>query len=91
MTLLMSNRRPLYWKGEATANGGVALMVKREFASSVTYVRRICLRILCESGAFCRSDTNNSYMDQSGRSEEDKNRFYDNSGSKWKLYCSGRF
>ena len=61
----------LYWKGEVTANGGVGLMVKREIMKKVMDVRRISSRILFVYLVLI------AYEPQSGRSEEDRNSFYD--------------
>ena len=71
----------LYWKGEVnTANRGVGLMAKHKLAKSVMNVIRISCKIFfLDLVLFEKVVTVISvYGHQSGKSEENKGRFYDN-------------
>jgi len=69
----------LFWKGEKTGQGGVGLMVRKDLAESVMEVKRVSPRILAMELAVSGEvfSVISVYGPQSGRSEEEKDCFYD--------------
>ena len=69
----------LYWKGEETDRGGVGLMVKHYLVESVMEVRRVSPRIISIDIVVNEKVVNviSVYAPQSGRSEEEKEKFYE--------------
>ena len=68
----------LYWKGEETGRGGVGLMVKHDLVESVMEVRRVSARIISIDIVVNEKVVTviSVYVPQSGRSEEEKEKFY---------------
>ena len=69
----------LYWKGEETGRGGVGLMVKHDLVESVMEVRRVSPRIISIDIVVNEKVVTviSVYAPQSGRSEEEKEKFYE--------------
>ena len=69
----------LYWKGEETGCGGVGLMVKHDLVESVMEVRRVSPRIISIDIVVNEKVVNvvSVYAPQSGRSEKEKEKFYE--------------
>ena len=69
----------LYWKGEETGRGGVGLMVKHDLVESVMEVRRVFSKIISIDIVVNEKVVTviSVYASQSGRSEEDKEKFYE--------------
>ena len=69
----------LYWKGEETGRGGVGLMVKHDLIESVMEVRRVSPRIISIDIVVNEKVVTviSVYAPQSGRSEEEKDKFYE--------------
>ena len=69
----------LYWKGEDTGHGGVGLMVRKDLAESVVEVKRVSPRCMALEMAINGKVITviSVYAPQSGRSEEEKDSFYD--------------
>ena len=69
----------LYWKGEETGRGGVGLMVKHDLVESVMEVRRVSPRIISIDIVVNEKVVTviSVYAPQSGRSEEEKENFYE--------------
>ena len=68
----------LYWKGEETGRGGVGLMVKHDLVESVMEVRKVSPRITSIDIVVIKKVVTviSVYAPQSGRSEEEKEKFY---------------
>ena len=68
----------LYWK-EETGRGGVGLMVKHDLVESVMEVRRVSPRIISIDIVVNEKVVTviSVYAPQSGRSEEEKEKFYE--------------
>ena len=69
----------LYWKGEETGRGGVGLMVKHDLIESVMEVRRVSPRIISIDIVVNEKVVTviSVYAPQSGWSEEEKEKFYE--------------
>lgn len=69
----------LYWKGEDTGHGGVGLMVRKDLVESVVEVKRASSRFMALEIAINGEMVTvfSVYAPQSGRSEEEKDSFYD--------------
>ena len=69
----------LYWKGEETGCGGVGLMVKHDLVESVMEVRRVFPRIISVDIVVNKKVVTviSVYAPQSGRSEEEKEKFHE--------------
>ena len=69
----------LYWKGEETGRGGVGLMVKHDLVKSVMEVRRVSPMIISIDIELNEKVVTviSVYAPQSGRSEEEKEKFYE--------------
>lgn len=70
----------LFWKGEETGQGGVAIMIRKELAKNVIEVKRITSRIMLMDLVFNGRIVSviSVYCPQIGRSDAEKNDFYDN-------------
>ena len=68
----------LYWKGEEAGRGGVGLMVKHDLVESVMEVKRVSPRIISIDIVVNEKVVNviSVYAPQSGKSEEEKEKFY---------------
>ena len=69
----------LYWIGEETGRGGVGLMVKHDLVEFVMEVRKVSTRIISIDTAVNEKVVTviSVYEPQSGRSEEEKDKFFE--------------
>jgi len=90
---IRGRRYKLWWSGNTKGIGGVGILIKEELCEKVVEVRRksdrvmavvlifeeVVVRVICAHGP------------QSGRSEEEKDVFYDEMVSEWDLSMAKEF
>lgn len=74
-----SSKYKLFWQGSVTGDGGVGLLVSEEFCKHVVEVRRVSDRIIAIDIVIEAEIVSivSVYAPQSGRSAEEKDRFYE--------------